>query len=110
VASKLVVGSCQSETVWYIEPDRTAPNPYDGGNIVSRSIEMGTPIIFVSMNFRSSGLGFLASEEVKAARVGNLGLEDRIYFFACHLICAFRLTFYRNVREIGFKVDSKIYT
>ncbi len=28
---------------------------------------------------RLSGFGFLASEEVKAAGVGNLGLQDREY-------------------------------
>lgn len=49
----------------------------DGGIIVDRSIEMGTPVIFVSMNYRLSGLGFLASREVKEAGVGNLGLQDQ---------------------------------
>ena len=82
----------------YIELDRIAPNSNDGGGIVQRSIRMGTPIIFVSMNYRLSGLGFLASEEVRAARVGNLGMEDRMYFLHAAL---YRLTFYRDVREIG---------
>ncbi|KAF9007463.1 carotenoid ester lipase precursor [Cyathus striatus] len=50
---------------------------YDGGLIVSRSIALGMPIIFASINYRLSGFGFLASKEVKAAGVGNLGLQDQ---------------------------------
>lgn len=56
-----------------------APILYDGNAIVERSVQMGTPVIFVSMNYRVSGFGFLASKEVKAAGVGNLGLQDREY-------------------------------
>ncbi|KAL9714101.1 hypothetical protein Ac2012v2_002410 [Leucoagaricus gongylophorus] len=50
---------------------------YDGSGIVSRSIDMGEPIVFVSMNYRVTGFGFLASKEVREAGVGNLGLQDR---------------------------------
>jgi len=50
---------------------------YDGSLVISRSIELGKPIIFVSMNYRVSGWGFLASQEVKDAGVGNLGLQDQ---------------------------------
>ncbi|KAI0704340.1 carotenoid ester lipase precursor [Cytidiella melzeri] len=49
----------------------------DGGIIVERSLAMGQPIVYVSMNYRLSGLGFLGGEEVKAAGVGNLGLQDQ---------------------------------
>ena len=59
------------------------------------------------MNYRLSGLGFLASEEDKPARVGNLRMEDRMYFFS--LMFVFRLTLYRNIRETGFEVDSKVF-
>jgi len=34
-------------------------------------------VIYVSMNYRVSAFGFLASKEVKDARVGNLGLWDQ---------------------------------
>ncbi|KAF9049528.1 carotenoid ester lipase precursor [Hymenopellis radicata] len=51
--------------------------PYDGGVIVNRSIEIEQPIIYVSMNYRFSAWGFLASKEVKEAGVGNLGLQDQ---------------------------------
>ncbi|KAF9450184.1 carotenoid ester lipase [Macrolepiota fuliginosa MF-IS2] len=51
---------------------------YDGSGIVARSISMGSPVIFVSINHRRvTGFGFLASKEVKNAGVGNLGLQDQ---------------------------------
>ncbi|KAM5540854.1 hypothetical protein V8D89_005498 [Ganoderma adspersum] len=50
---------------------------YDGGAIVKRSIELNEPVVYVSMNYRVSAFGFLASKEVKDAGVGNLGLQDR---------------------------------
>ncbi|KAF8883776.1 carotenoid ester lipase precursor [Gymnopilus junonius] len=53
------------------------PSLYDGGLIVSRSIELGNPVIYVSINYRVTGFGFLASQEVKDAGVGNLGLQDQ---------------------------------
>ncbi|KAH9910175.1 carotenoid ester lipase precursor [Epithele typhae] len=48
-----------------------------GGVVVKRSIAMNEPTIFVSMNYRVSAYGFLASKEVKEAGVGNLGLQDQ---------------------------------
>ncbi|KAE9396133.1 alpha beta-hydrolase [Gymnopus androsaceus JB14] len=50
---------------------------YDGSGIVERSIELGEPVIYVSMNYRVAGFGFLASQEVADAGVGNLGLQDQ---------------------------------
>ncbi|OBZ75690.1 Lipase 1 [Grifola frondosa] len=50
---------------------------YDGGIIVRRSIQLGEPVIYVSMNYRITAFGFLASQEVKDAGVGNLGLQDQ---------------------------------
>lgn len=48
------------------------------GNItVSRSLHMHEPVIYVSMNYRLSAWGFLASHEVKRAGTGNLGLQDQ---------------------------------
>ncbi|KAJ7258777.1 carotenoid ester lipase precursor [Mycena haematopus] len=54
-----------------------SPAMYDGATIVQRSIAMGEPVIYVSMNYRLSAFGFLASAEVRAAGVGNLGLQDQ---------------------------------
>ncbi|KAF8158420.1 carotenoid ester lipase precursor [Crassisporium funariophilum] len=50
---------------------------YDGASIVSRSQVIGSPVIYVSMNYRLTGFGFLAGKEVKAAGIGNLGLQDQ---------------------------------
>ncbi|GLB38555.1 putative type-B carboxylesterase lipase family protein [Lyophyllum shimeji] len=50
---------------------------YDGGVIVDRSVALGSPVIYVSMNYRVSAFGFLASKEVRAAGAGNLGLQDQ---------------------------------
>ncbi|KAJ7791515.1 Alpha/Beta hydrolase protein [Mycena olivaceomarginata] len=54
-----------------------SPSMYDGTTIVQRSIAMGEPVIYVSMNHRLAAFGFLASKEVRAAGVGNLGLQDQ---------------------------------
>ncbi|KAI0265669.1 carotenoid ester lipase precursor [Gloeopeniophorella convolvens] len=50
---------------------------YDGGSIVSRSLDLKQPVIFVSMNYRLSAFGFLPGKEVKKDGVGNLGLQDQ---------------------------------
>ncbi|KAJ8454068.1 hypothetical protein ONZ45_g19450 [Pleurotus djamor] len=50
---------------------------YNGESIVQRSVDVGQPVIYVSMNYRVSAFGFLASQEVKAAGIGNLGLQDQ---------------------------------
>ncbi|KAI9454072.1 carotenoid ester lipase precursor [Lactarius psammicola] len=50
---------------------------YNGTLVVSRSITLGQPIVFVSMNYRLSALGFMPGKEVKAEKIGNLGLQDQ---------------------------------
>ncbi|KAF5392596.1 hypothetical protein D9757_002272 [Collybiopsis confluens] len=50
---------------------------YDGSSIVERSLELNEPVIYVSMNYRLAAWGFLASQEVKDAGLGNLGLQDQ---------------------------------
>ncbi|KAF5315218.1 hypothetical protein D9619_007256 [Psilocybe cf. subviscida] len=54
-----------------------ATTMYDGTDIVTRSQQLGSPIVYVSMNYRLAGLGFLPGKEVKEAGVGNLGLHDQ---------------------------------
>ncbi|KAJ3558684.1 hypothetical protein NM688_g778 [Phlebia brevispora] len=49
----------------------------NGGTIVQDSVKLGTPILYVSMNYRVSALGFLAGKEVKQAGVSNIGLQDQ---------------------------------
>ncbi|KAH9027863.1 carotenoid ester lipase precursor [Lactarius hengduanensis] len=55
---------------------------YDGSVIVKRSIALKEPVVYVSLNYRWTinallAFGFLASQEVKDAGVGNLGLHDQ---------------------------------
>lgn len=66
--------------------------------LVSRSVELNEPMIYISANYRLNGksrgsrvfleccrlsavllvaFGFLASSEVKAEGLGNLGMRDR---------------------------------
>ncbi|KJA17322.1 hypothetical protein HYPSUDRAFT_46517 [Hypholoma sublateritium FD-334 SS-4] len=48
-----------------------------GTTVVTRSIALGTPVIYVSMNYRLSAFGFLASAEVARENIGNFGLYDQ---------------------------------
>ena len=38
---------------------------YQGANIVTRSLEMDQPVVFVSANYRLNAFGSLASQEIK---------------------------------------------
>ncbi|KAF8188779.1 carotenoid ester lipase precursor [Mycena galopus ATCC 62051] len=53
------------------------PSSTDGSILVNQSIALGSPVVYVSLNYRLNSLGFLASKEVKAAGLGNLGLQDQ---------------------------------
>ncbi|CAG9996883.1 unnamed protein product [Clonostachys byssicola] len=50
---------------------------YDGEGLVNYAKSINKPIVFVAVNYRVAGYGFLAGKEVKAAGVGNLGLLDQ---------------------------------
>ena len=43
--------------------------------LVSRSVQLGNPVIYVSFNYQVKGFGFLAGKEVEAAGVANLGIH-----------------------------------
>jgi hypothetical protein len=45
--------------------------------VVQNSADMGKPILGVVVNYRTMCFGFLASQEVLDAGVGNLGLFDQ---------------------------------
>ncbi|PPQ87065.1 hypothetical protein CVT25_000045 [Psilocybe cyanescens] len=56
---------------------------YDATNLVTRSVERGTPVIFVSINYRLGPLGFPTGNEVGAllrnnTNILNLGLHDQL--------------------------------
>ncbi|KAI9697473.1 MAG: hypothetical protein M1820_007808 [Bogoriella megaspora] len=50
---------------------------YDGAPWVQASIDQGEPIVFVSVNYRVGGFGFLPGSEVKQDGSANLGLQDQ---------------------------------
>jgi acetylcholinesterase len=50
---------------------------YDGANLVLTSIAEGKPIVFVAVNYRVGGFGFLGGSKLKAEGSTNLGLLDQ---------------------------------
>ncbi|KAH9966086.1 esterase 1 [Russula dissimulans] len=50
---------------------------YDGTSLVEQSVARGTPIIFVSMNYRIAALGFPQGFEAEKQGILNLGLRDQ---------------------------------
>ncbi|KAF9646185.1 carotenoid ester lipase precursor [Thelephora ganbajun] len=50
---------------------------FNATTLVSRSVRLGNPVIYVSFNYRVNGFGFLAGKEVKEAGVANLGIHDQ---------------------------------
>jgi triacylglycerol lipase len=50
---------------------------YDGASLVADSISDGQPIIFVAVNYRVGGFGFLPGKEILADGSSNLGLLDQ---------------------------------
>ncbi|KAI9745423.1 MAG: hypothetical protein M1818_000957 [Claussenomyces sp. TS43310] len=52
------------------------PN-FNTSYILQTSVEIGHPVIVVSINYRLSGFGFLSGVEVQAQGVSNLGLRDQ---------------------------------
>jgi len=51
---------------------------YNATTLVARSVALGEPVIYVSLNYRVTALGFLAGQEVMDAGVANLGIWDQI--------------------------------
>lgn len=50
---------------------------YDGTSLVAESVRQGKPIVFVAVNYRVGGFGFLPGKEIKADGSSNLGLLDQ---------------------------------
>ncbi|RFU32525.1 hypothetical protein B7463_g3843, partial [Scytalidium lignicola] len=76
----------------------------DGGAFVSKSVEAGKPVIFVTLNYRLGSLGFLASKELLEDNreagdegVGNYGPHD------IHLGIEW---VYRNISHFGGDQDN----
>ncbi|TVY82685.1 putative secreted lipase [Lachnellula suecica] len=50
---------------------------YDASEFISTSVSQGKDVIYVSVNYRLGGFGFLGGSEVKADGSSNLGLLDQ---------------------------------
>lgn len=50
---------------------------YDGSSIVQKSVDLGAPVIYVSVNYRVGGFGFLAGKDLAKEHSTNLGLRDQ---------------------------------
>ncbi|GAK66439.1 alpha/beta-hydrolase [Moesziomyces antarcticus] len=50
---------------------------YNGSFIVDKSVELGQPLMYVSLNYRVQTLGFPVGDEASQAGVQNLGLYDQ---------------------------------
>ncbi|KAJ5112035.1 hypothetical protein N7532_000080 [Penicillium argentinense] len=50
---------------------------YDGTSLVQSSIDLNMPIIFVAMNYRVGGFGFMPGSQILKDGAANLGLLDQ---------------------------------
>jgi len=50
---------------------------YEGGPLVAAAASMGKPYVFVAVNYRTGGFGFLPGKEVLQDGASNLGLLDQ---------------------------------
>ncbi|PPQ70409.1 hypothetical protein CVT26_013826 [Gymnopilus dilepis] len=60
------------------ELGNTESNDAHVTRIVKRSVELNLPLVQVSINYRGSAYGFLASKEVAKEKIGNFGLYDQL--------------------------------
>ncbi|EMC95199.1 hypothetical protein BAUCODRAFT_530646 [Baudoinia panamericana UAMH 10762] len=50
---------------------------YDATNLIQRSVSLGKPIVYVAVNYRLGGFGFLAGSDLASEGSTNLGLRDQ---------------------------------
>lgn len=50
---------------------------YDGTSLVAESVAQGKPIVFVAVNYRVGGFGFMPGKEILADGSANLGILDQ---------------------------------
>lgn len=51
---------------------------YDGSSLINHGINIKEPFVFVAVNYRVAGWGFMPGAEIKADGSGNLGLRDQV--------------------------------
>ncbi|EGN93872.1 hypothetical protein SERLA73DRAFT_78246 [Serpula lacrymans var. lacrymans S7.3] len=79
-----------------------AASRYPGGVIVNRSLELNEPVIYVSLNYRINGFGFLGGQEVMDAGVANLGLHDQRQALSHNMSISFPSVDYRTIAKEVF--------
>lgn len=50
---------------------------YDGTSLIAESVKQGKPIVFVAVNYRVGGFGFMPGKEILKDGSANLGLLDQ---------------------------------
>ena len=50
---------------------------YDGSYLVTTSVDLKKPVIYVAVNYRLAGFGFMGGREILADGSANLGLQDQ---------------------------------
>ncbi|CAK7243293.1 MAG: hypothetical protein STHCBS139747_004810 [Sporothrix thermara] len=50
---------------------------YDGISLLAQGVKINEPFVFVAVNYRTGGFGFLGGKEIKADGAANLGLLDQ---------------------------------
>ena len=54
-----------------------SPAMYDATGLVANGVAQGKPFVFVSVNYRLGGFGFMPGTEILADGAANLGLLDQ---------------------------------
>lgn len=50
---------------------------YDGEDLLTQAIDQSQPFVFVAVNYRVAGFGFLPGKEILADGAANIGLLDQ---------------------------------
>ncbi|KAK1255072.1 hypothetical protein MKX08_009067 [Trichoderma sp. CBMAI-0020] len=51
--------------------------PFDGKNLITTGMQLDQPFVYVSVNYRVGGWGFMPGEEILREGSGNAGLRDQ---------------------------------
>lgn len=50
---------------------------YDAEDLLTQGIDQGQPFVFVAVNYRVAGFGFMPGKEILADGAANIGLLDQ---------------------------------
>ncbi|KAH7082450.1 Alpha/Beta hydrolase protein [Paraphoma chrysanthemicola] len=71
------VGFNHTESEDSLQEGGSADQRYNSSRLVQQSVKIGSPIIYVSFNYRLSGFGFLPGSPLVESGNANLGLYDQ---------------------------------